>query len=91
MYLDGPGRRRFLTAWEPARGVLALEPEALRSRFQAPFTNGTLARELHDASGSDDHAVRILEMMASVRGRSHTWYAIMSMHVQEGKFSEVWV
>ena len=65
--------------------------DAFRSRFQALFKDVTLVRELHDASGSDDHAVQVLEMTASVGGRSHTWYAIASMHVQEGQLSEVWV
>jgi ketosteroid isomerase-like protein len=65
--------------------------DEFRSRFQALFKEGALTRELHDASGSDDHAVQILELTASVGGRSHTWYTIASMHVQEGQFSEIWL
>jgi hypothetical protein len=65
--------------------------DAFMSRFQALFKDGTLVRKLHDAYGSDDHAVQILEVTASVGGQSHTWYAVASMHVQEGQFSEVWL
>ena len=65
--------------------------DAFTSRLQALFKDVTLVRELHDAFGTDDHAVQMLELTASVRGRSHTWYAVWSMHVQEGQFSEAWL
>ena len=32
--------------------------DAFRSTFQALFKDVTLVRELHDASGSDDHAAK---------------------------------
>jgi len=65
--------------------------DAFTSKLQALFKDATLVRELHDALGIDDHAVQMLEVTASVEGRSHTWYAVWSMHVQEGQFSEAWL
>jgi ketosteroid isomerase-like protein len=77
----------------PGRNPLAGShgSDAFTSRFQALFKDVTLVRELHDAYGSDEHAVQILELTASVGGRSHTWYAVASMHVQDGQFSEIWL
>src|SRR5262245_16084689 len=73
----------------PTDAAHGLDP--FRSRSQALFKDVTIMRELHDAGGNDDHAFQILEMTASVEGRSHTWYAVWSMHVQEGQFSEAWL
>jgi ketosteroid isomerase-like protein len=52
---------------------------------------GTVKRELHDAFGSDDHAVQLLTVTATTGdGRSHTWQATIVMHVDDGKISEAW-
>ena len=53
--------------------------------------DGTLTRELHDALGTDNHAVQLLNVTASVGGRLHSWNAVSVMHVRDGKFSEVWL
>jgi ketosteroid isomerase-like protein len=61
------------------------------AKFQTILKDGTLRRELHDALGTDDHAVQLLSVRASVGGRSHSWNAVAVMHVQDGKFSEIWL
>ena len=53
--------------------------------------DGTITRQLHDAFGSDDHAVQLLTVTANARGRTHTWQAAVVMHVREGKISEGWI
>jgi len=59
--------------------------------FQTVFKGGTLKRELHDALGTDDHAVQLLRVTASVGARSHSWNAVAVMHVRDGKFCEAWL
>ena len=61
------------------------------SRFEALLGDGTLTRELHDALGSDDHAVQLLRVTASAQGRSHSWNAVAVLHVRDGRFSECWL
>lgn len=51
----------------------------------------SVTRELHDAFGSDEHAVQMLVVTANAKGRSHTWNATVAMHVRDGKISEAWV
>jgi ketosteroid isomerase-like protein len=65
--------------------------QAFLSRFEALLGDGTLTRELHDALGSDDHAVQLLRVSASARGRSHSWNAVAVLHVRDGRFSECWI
>jgi ketosteroid isomerase-like protein len=65
--------------------------EEFQARFQALLGDGTLTRELHDALGTDDHAVQLLRVTASARGRSHSWNAVAVLHVREGRFSECWI
>jgi hypothetical protein len=52
---------------------------------------GSVRRVLHDVFGSDDHAVQLLTVTGEGRGRSHTWEAVVVMHVRDGKISEVWI
>ena len=61
------------------------------ARAETVLKDGTLKRELHDALGSDDHSVQLLNVTASAGGRSHSWKAVAVMHVRDSKFSEVWV
>jgi ketosteroid isomerase-like protein len=61
------------------------------AKFQAVLKDGTLKRELHDALGTDNHAVQLLNVTASVGEHSHSWKAVAVMHVRDGKFSEVWL
>jgi len=61
------------------------------AKFQGILKDGTLRRVLHDALGTDDHAVQLLNVTASVGGRLHSWNAVAVMHVRDGKFSEVWL
>ena len=61
------------------------------SSFEALLGDGTLTRELHDALGSDDHAVQLLRVSASAQGRSHSWNAVAVLHVRDGRFSECWI
>jgi ketosteroid isomerase-like protein len=61
------------------------------TRFEALLGDGTLTRELHDALGSDDHAVQLLRVSASAQGRSHSWHAVAVLHVRDGRFCECWI
>ena len=61
------------------------------ARFEALLGDGTLTRELHDALGTDDHAVQLLRVSASAGGLSHSWNAVAVLHVRDGKFSECWI
>jgi ketosteroid isomerase-like protein len=60
-------------------------------KFQTVLNGGTLTRELHDALGTDDHAVQLLRVTASAGGHSHSWNAVAVMHVRDARFSEVWL
>lgn len=61
------------------------------AKFETVLRDGTIKRELHDALGTDDHAVQLLRVTASARGRSHSWNAVAVLHVRDGKFSECWI
>lgn len=61
------------------------------AKFESLLKDGTLTRELHDALGTDDHAVQLLRVTASAGGRSHSWNAAVVLHVRDGKFSECWI
>lgn len=77
----------------PGRNPLAgtyVDLDEFVAKLEGLFEGGTIKRELHDALGTDGHAVQLLEVSAAVRGRSHTWKAAIVMHVRDGKFSEVW-
>ncbi len=60
-------------------------------KVERVFGDGVVKRELHDALGTDDHAVQILDVSADVGGRSHAWRGVVVYHVRNGKFSEAWV
>lgn len=60
------------------------------SRLAELFEGGTVQRELHDALGTDDHAVQLIRVTAETKGRSHTWNAVIVMHVRDGQFTEAW-
>ncbi len=66
-------------------------PQEFLARFQTIFRDGTVRRVLHDALGTDDHAVQLLRVTASVGGRTHSWNAVWVTHVIEGRFSEAWL
>jgi ketosteroid isomerase-like protein len=59
-------------------------------RLGGLFEGGTVQRELHDALGTDDHAVQLLRVTAEAKSRSHTWDAVIVMHVRDGRFTEAW-
>lgn len=61
------------------------------AKFQTLLKDGVVTRELHDALGTDDHAVQLLKVTASASGRAHAWNAVVVYHVREGRFSEVWI
>lgn len=77
-----PGRNP-LSGSHPVQEFLA--------RFQELLGDGTLTRELNDALGSDHHAVQLLRVTASARGRSHSWNAVAVLRVRDGRFSECWI
>lgn len=61
------------------------------TKFETLLGDGSLTRELHDALGTDDHAVQLLRVTASARGRSHSWNAVAVLHVRNGRFTECWI
>jgi ketosteroid isomerase-like protein len=60
------------------------------ARLGELFEGGTVERDLHDALGTDEHAVQLLRVTGSARGISHTWDAVIVMHVHRGQFTEAW-
>jgi hypothetical protein len=77
----------------PGRSPLAgsYPAQEFIAKFESLLKDGTLTRELHDALGTDDHAVQLLRVTASASGRSHSWNAVVVLHVRDGKFSECWI
>jgi uncharacterized protein len=61
------------------------------AKLEALLGDGTLTRELHDALGTDNHAVQLLRVTASAGGRRHSWNAVAVLHVRDGRFSECWI
>lgn len=61
------------------------------AKFEALLDGGTLHRELHDALGTDDHAVQLLEVTAKAKGMSHTWKAVIVLHVRDRQFADAWI
>lgn len=59
-------------------------------RLDRLFEGGTVQRELHDALGTDDHAVQLLRVTAEAKRRLHTWDAVIVMHVRDEQFTEAW-
>jgi uncharacterized protein len=82
LVVHSPGRNP-LSGTHPAKEFLA--------RFETLLGDGTLTRDLHDALGSDDHAVQLLRVTASARGRTHSWNAVAILHVRDEQFSECWI
>lgn len=80
--LHYPGRN-------PLAGTYTDVEEFLR-RLGGLFEGGTVERELHDAFGTDSHAVQLLTVTGGAKGRSHTWNAVIVMHVHEMQFTEAW-
>jgi ketosteroid isomerase-like protein len=78
----------------PGRNPLAgtyRDLDAFVTKLQGLLGSGTVTRELHDAFGTDDHAVQLLRVRASTGDRSHAWNAAVVYHVRDGRFSEVWI
>ena len=61
---------------------------AFVSRLEEVLKGATITRELHDALGTDDHAVQLIRATATAGDRSHTWHAVWVMNVRNGQFSE---
>ena len=79
----------------PGRSPLAGDhrsfPEFLAKARALMGEGGSVTRELHDAFGDDDHAVQLLTVTAQAKGRSHSWQAVIVMHVRDGRISEAWI
>lgn len=77
----------------PGRNPLAgtyTDVDQFLTRLGELFHGGTVQRELHDALGTEDHAVQLLRVTGEAKGRSHTWNAVIVMHVSGGQFTEAW-
>lgn len=61
------------------------------ARFDELLKGGSIKRKLHDALGSDEHAVQLVQVTAEAQGRSHSWNVVAIMHVRDGRFSEMWL
>ena len=91
MYTDDavihyPGRNPLAGAYVGHDGL-----REFASRIGELVGDGTIRRELHDALGTDEHAVQLLTVEAEVGARRHAWRAAIVMHVRDGKISEAWV
>lgn len=78
-----PGRSRLAGTYRGIGEYLA--------KLQSLPPGATVKRELHDALGSDDHAVQLLRSTIEIAGRSHSFNGVVVMHVRDGRVSEAWV
>jgi ketosteroid isomerase-like protein len=83
--LHYPGRNPLSGDYHGKAQLLAFFERAAAS------LDGGISRELHDALGSDDHAVQLLSVRATRGERSHHWRAVAVMHVSDGRISEIWL
>jgi ketosteroid isomerase-like protein len=60
-------------------------------KLQSLLPAAIVKRELHDALGSDDHAVQLLRSTVEIDGRAYSFNAAVVMNVRHGKVSEAWV
>jgi uncharacterized protein len=60
------------------------------SKLESLLAGGTLSRRLHDALGTDDHSVQLLTITADAQGHTHSWNAVIVMHVRGQQFTEAW-
>jgi uncharacterized protein len=81
--LHYPGRNPLAGTYSNAEDFFA--------KLNGLFEEGTIKRELHDALGTDQHAVQLVAVEAEVQERSHSWKAAIVMHVRDGKFYEAWL
>ena len=64
--------------------------EQFLARLDELSEGASVQLELHDALGTDDHSVQLVRVSAEAKGRSHTWNAVIVMHVRRGQFTEAW-
>ena len=60
-------------------------------RKSGEVTGGTWGLELHDALGSDDHAVVLAKAHLEKDGKRFEWNRVAVYHVEGGKITEIWV
>lgn len=54
--------------------------------------DGSFTRSLHDVIANDDHVIQLVSVDARRSdGRIAHWNAAITMHVREGRFSEIWI
>jgi uncharacterized protein len=82
--LHYPGRNPLSGDHRSFQGFLAKVRQLLGE-------DGSVIRELHDAFGTDEHAVQLLTVTATAGARSHTWQATVVMHTSDGKIAEAWI
>jgi len=58
---------------------------------QFELTGGTFSVEAHDVLANDDHVVDLLTVRGERNGKHLVENAVLTSHVTDGKFSEVWV
>jgi uncharacterized protein len=54
-------------------------------------TDGTFMNEVHDAFGSDEHAVALTRIRGQRNGKTLETDAVHVMHIKDGKATESWV
>ncbi len=77
----------------PGRSPLAgtyTDVEEFLARLAQLFDGGSIERDLHDALGTNDHSIQLLTVTGEARGRTHTWKAVIVMHVRDMQFTEAW-
>ncbi len=55
------------------------------------LTDGTLSLELHDVLANDEHAVALVTVRGERAGKQLNDNMVETMHIRDGKVSEVWV
>jgi len=58
---------------------------------QFELTGGTFSVEAHDVLANDEHVVDLLTVRGERNGKHLSENAVLTAHVTDGKFSEVWV
>jgi ketosteroid isomerase-like protein len=58
---------------------------------QFELTGGTFSVEAHDVLANDDHVVDLLTVRGERDGKHLAEKVVLTAHVTDGKFAEVWV
>ena len=85
--LHVPGRNPFSGTVHGREAWL----RSLLTYVEAERAGITLAFEVHDVVGNDEHAVALLSVRAERRGKRIDWQRAAIYHIANAKIREVWI